>query len=89
MLIESMTLRMEGHAVHDDAFYVPREMLSAWAERDPIASYRIWLAENVGFSEAEGEDLRAGVKAALGDALRRAEASPLPDPASLTDGVYA
>lgn len=35
-LIESLTLRMEGHAVHDDAFYIPREMLSAWAERDPV-----------------------------------------------------
>ena len=26
-LLELVTLRMEGHAVHDDAFYVPREML--------------------------------------------------------------
>src|SRR3954447_11764143 len=25
-LIECMTLRMEGHAVHDDAFYVPKEL---------------------------------------------------------------
>ena len=25
-LLECVTLRMEGHAVHDDAFYVPREM---------------------------------------------------------------
>ena len=28
-LIESVTLRMEGHAVHDDAFYVPKELLRA------------------------------------------------------------
>ncbi len=28
-LLELVTLRMEGHAVHDDAFYVPREMLEA------------------------------------------------------------
>jgi TPP-dependent pyruvate/acetoin dehydrogenase alpha subunit len=88
-LIESLTLRMEGHAVHDDAFYVPRAMLSAWEERDPVRRYRIWLAENAGFSEAEDEDLRAEVKALLGDALRRAEASPLPDPASVADDVYA
>jgi TPP-dependent pyruvate/acetoin dehydrogenase alpha subunit len=26
-LIESLTLRMEGHAVHDDAYYVPKELL--------------------------------------------------------------
>jgi TPP-dependent pyruvate/acetoin dehydrogenase alpha subunit len=88
-LIESVTLRMEGHAVHDDAFYVPRTMLAAWAERDPIGRYRLWLGENAGFSEQDEAELRADVKVLLGDALRRAEASPLPDPASVADGVYA
>ena len=34
-LLELVTLRMEGHAVHDDAFYVPPELLAAWRERDP------------------------------------------------------
>jgi TPP-dependent pyruvate/acetoin dehydrogenase alpha subunit len=88
-LIESMTLRMEGHAVHDDAFYVPSELHSAWAARDPVERYRAFLLEQTGFSVQEDEDLRAGVKSELNEALRRAEASPLPDPASLADGVYA
>jgi pyruvate dehydrogenase E1 component alpha subunit len=88
-LIESLTLRMEGHAVHDDAGYVPQQMLSAWAERDPIRRYKAWLAENAAFSEEEDDDLQAEVKALLGDAVRKAEASPLPDPASVSDGVYA
>jgi pyruvate dehydrogenase E1 component alpha subunit len=88
-LIESVTMRMEGHAVHDDASYVPREMLSAWAASDPVERYRAWLSEHVGFGESEDEELHADVKAALADALRRAEASPLPDPATVTDGVYA
>ncbi len=88
-LIESVTLRMEGHAVHDDAFYVPREVLSAWAQRDPIRRYQEWLARGVAFSDAEDAELRAEVKALLSDALRRADASPLPDAGSLTDGVYA
>jgi TPP-dependent pyruvate/acetoin dehydrogenase alpha subunit len=88
-LIESVTLRMEGHAVHDDAFYVPREVLSAWAQRDPIRRYQEWLARSVAFSDAEDAELRAEVKALLSDALRRADASPLPDAGSLTDGVYA
>ena len=88
-LIESMTLRMEGHAVHDDAGYVPQQMLSAWAERDPIRRYKAWLAENADFSEAEDDDLHAEVKSLLGDAVRKAEASPLPDPGSVSDDVYA
>jgi TPP-dependent pyruvate/acetoin dehydrogenase alpha subunit len=88
-MIESMTLRMEGHAVHDDAGYVPRQMLSAWAERDPIHRYKVWLADNADFSEADDDHLRAEVKALLEEAVRKAEASPLPDAASVSDGVYA
>jgi TPP-dependent pyruvate/acetoin dehydrogenase alpha subunit len=88
-LIESVTLRMEGHAVHDDAFYVPSAMHSAWAAQDPVDRCRALLHEQAGFTAQEDEELRAGVKAELGEALRRAEASPLPDAASVTDGVYA
>src|SRR5262249_19107041 len=44
-LLELVTLRMEGHAVHDDAFYVPREMLEDWKAKDPIERYRRWLKE--------------------------------------------
>src|SRR5262249_43414564 len=42
-LIECLTLRMEGHAVHDDAFYVPKELFEQWAARDPLERYRAWL----------------------------------------------
>jgi len=87
-LIESLTLRMEGHAVHDDAFYVPQELLAAWAERDPVERYRIWLVENAAFMAPEDDEVQAEVKAQLSEALRRAEASPLPDAASTGDGVY-
>ena len=45
-LIECLTLRMEGHAVHDDAFYVPKELFEQWAERDPLERYRTWLREH-------------------------------------------
>src|SRR5216117_2633072 len=88
-LIECQTLRMEGHAVHDDAFYVPKELFERWAERDPIERYRTWLRENVDMSGADEEELAGGVKKLLNDALKRAEESPMPDPATLLDGVYA
>src|SRR5215510_64123 len=72
-LIESLTLRMEGHAVHDDAFYVPPELLSAWAERDPVLRFRAWLIDHAGFTEQEDQDIQADVKTLLNEALRRAE----------------
>jgi pyruvate dehydrogenase E1 component alpha subunit len=88
-LIESKTLRMEGHAVHDDAFYVPKELFEEWARRDPIERYRTWLRENADMSDEEEDEIAGRVKKILSDALQRAEESPLPDPATLTQGVYA
>jgi TPP-dependent pyruvate/acetoin dehydrogenase alpha subunit len=88
-LIESKTLRMEGHAVHDDAFYVPKELFEEWARRDPIERYRTWLRENAEMTDEEEEDIAGRVKKTLNDALQRAEESPLPDPSTLTQGVYA
>jgi pyruvate dehydrogenase E1 component alpha subunit len=80
---------MEGHAVHDDAFYVPKEMFERWAENDAIERFRTWLRDNADMSDEEEDDISADVKKALNDALRRAEESPLPDPSAVTEGVYA
>ena len=88
-LAECLTLRMEGHAVHDDAFYVPREMFEEWAKRDPIERFRTWLRENADFSDEEEEEIRADVKKTLNDAIKRAEESPLPETSDLLDGVFA
>jgi pyruvate dehydrogenase E1 component alpha subunit len=88
-LVECLTLRMEGHAVHDDASYVPKEMFEEWAKNDPLERFRSWLRDNADMSEDEEDDISAGVKKLLNDALARAEESPLPDPAKLGDGVFA
>ena len=88
-LIESMTLRMEGHAVHDDAFYVPKELFEEWAKRDPIERFRGWLRENAEMTDEEEEEVAAGVKRTLNQAIERAETSPLPDPSTVTDKVFA
>src|SRR5919112_3268846 len=79
-LLECLTLRMEGHAVHDDAFYVPKEMFERWAEQDPLERYRTWLRDNADLSDEEEEGVNASVKRILNESLERAEESPLPDP---------
>ena len=88
-LIECVTLRMEGHAVHDDAFYVPKELFERWAENDPIERFRTWLRTNADMTDEEEDEITGEVKKTLNDALRRAEESPLPDPSTLLEGVYA
>jgi TPP-dependent pyruvate/acetoin dehydrogenase alpha subunit len=88
-LIECLTLRMEGHAVHDDAFYVPKDMFEQWARQDPIERFRLWLRENADLRDDEEDEISAEIKKILNDAIKRAEESPLPDPSDLLDGVYA
>src|SRR5256714_3961357 len=82
-LTECLTLRMEGHAVHDDAFYVPKDMFEEWAKRDPLERFRSWLRENANFTDAEEEEIGEDVKRLPSESMRRAEESPLPDPATL------
>jgi TPP-dependent pyruvate/acetoin dehydrogenase alpha subunit len=88
-LLELVTLRMEGHAVHDDAFYVPRELLEAYTKKDPIERYRRWLKEQAFLDEESDDAITVEVKKVLNDAMKRAEDSPLPDPSELEVGVYA
>src|SRR3989440_7860266 len=88
-LIECLTLRMEGHAVHDDAFYVPKEMVEHWAACEPLERVRTWILENTELTDEEEHEISDEVKRILNEAIRQAEESPMPDPATLTDGVYA
>jgi pyruvate dehydrogenase E1 component alpha subunit len=88
-LVELKTLRMEGHAVHDDAFYVPKELFEEWAKNDPIERFRSWLRHNAELTAEEEDEIGGRVKKLLNDALTQAEESPQPDPATLLDGVFA
>jgi pyruvate dehydrogenase E1 component alpha subunit len=88
-LIECLTLRMEGHAVHDDAFYVPKHLFEEWAKSDPVERFRTWLKEHAELSDDEEDELGAEIKKLLTDAIRRAEESPMPEPSTVTDSVYA
>jgi TPP-dependent pyruvate/acetoin dehydrogenase alpha subunit len=88
-LLELVTLRMEGHAVHDDAFYVPREKLEEWTRKDPIERYRRWLKEAGLLSEATDDEITVEVKKLLNEAMKRADESPLPEPQELYTGIYA
>jgi pyruvate dehydrogenase E1 component alpha subunit len=88
-VLELMTLRMEGHAVHDDAAYVPRELLALWAEQDPVRRFEAWMGEHAGLGDDELAELERDVEEAIAAAVTRAETSPWPDPDTLEDGVYA
>jgi pyruvate dehydrogenase E1 component alpha subunit len=84
-LIEAVTMRMHGHAAHDDMRYVPAEQVAQWAARDPIGGEEARL-EALGIDVAA---VRAEVQAEIEAGVAEALAMPMPDPASATDGVFS
>jgi pyruvate dehydrogenase E1 component alpha subunit len=88
-LIECKTMRMRGHAIHDNMAYVPPELLTSWQERDPIARFEASLRERGLLSDQELSDLLARIERELDAAQACAEASPYPDPSTVADDVYA
>ncbi|MEJ8572531.1 thiamine pyrophosphate-dependent dehydrogenase E1 component subunit alpha [Microbaculum marinum] len=88
-LIEAHTMRIEGHAVHDDASYVPKELIAEWKARDPIDALRGRLLA-AGVEAERLEAIAADNKAAVGAAVAAAEAAPQPEPSgSEEQEVYA
>jgi TPP-dependent pyruvate/acetoin dehydrogenase alpha subunit len=87
-LIEAQTMRMLGHAVHDGAEYVPRELLATWEARDPVRLFRERLASE-GTPLDQLDAIVARCRVEVEDAVTFAESAPLPDPTTVTDGVYA
>ena len=88
-LIGVDTMRMQGHAQHDDMRYVPKALLEEWAAKDPISRFRRHLTETGAATEAELADIDAMTRRYAADEARLAEESPMPDPATVTRGVYA
>ena len=88
-LIGIDTMRMQGHAQHDDARYVPKDLLERWTARDPIALYRKHLIDTGVASAKELDEIDAMTKNYAAEEAQLAEESPMPDPASVTRGVYA
>lgn len=87
-LIECKTMRMEGHAAHDDARYVPRELLQEWEKKDPILCYQQTLRDQDLLVPEVEQQIEERVMTELEDAQAFAMQSPLPDPKDLQKGVY-
>jgi TPP-dependent pyruvate/acetoin dehydrogenase alpha subunit len=88
-LIECHTMRMHGHGAHDDMSYVPDGLLEEWSRRDPIDLYTNHLGEEHGFEPGELDELRESVARYVDECTDRALASPMPDPAIASQGVFA
>jgi TPP-dependent pyruvate/acetoin dehydrogenase alpha subunit len=83
-LIEAVTMRMHGHAAHDDMKYVPKEQVEEWRARDPIDRQEARLRE-AGY---DVDALRASVAEEIDAATEEALASPMPSPEDAVLDVF-
>jgi len=88
-LIGVDTMRMQGHAQHDDARYVPKKLLEEWQAKDPIARFTKVLLERGAADEKRIAEIDRMAKSYAAEEADLAEESPMPDPESVTRGVYA
>jgi len=88
VIIEAKTMRMRGHAQHDAAEYVPKEMFDFWKGRDPIARYEKYLDANKLWTARQRAEIDARIERELKEDLEFAESSPFPPPELAEQGVY-
>jgi TPP-dependent pyruvate/acetoin dehydrogenase alpha subunit len=88
VLIEAKTMRMRGHAQHDAAEYVPKEMLEAWKKRDPLDRYERFLNENKLWDSKTKKEIDARITREIQADVEFAENSPFPPPELARQGVY-
>src|SRR5713226_14698 len=88
VLIEAKTMRMRGHAQHDAAEYVPKEMLEAWKKRDPLDRYEKFLNENKLWDAKTKKEIDARIAREIQADVEFAENSPFPPPELAGQGVY-
>jgi TPP-dependent pyruvate/acetoin dehydrogenase alpha subunit len=88
VLIEAKTMRMLGHAQHDAAEYVPRAMLQAWKQRDPLERFEKVLTEKKLWNPKTKKEIDARVASEIRADVEFAENSPFPPPESAEEGVY-
>jgi TPP-dependent pyruvate/acetoin dehydrogenase alpha subunit len=88
ILIEAKTFRRLGHAQHDPAEYVPKEMRAYWEVRDPIERHEKFLLSEK-LLDAKGKvEIEKKIDTLLAAERELAENSPFPPPELAEQGVY-
>jgi pyruvate dehydrogenase E1 component alpha subunit/2-oxoisovalerate dehydrogenase E1 component alpha subunit len=87
-LIEAKLMRMKGHAIHDAAAYVPKEMHEFWRKRDCIDRFQKYLFDKKWLTPAQDEKMIAEVEKEIEADREFAVDSPMPEGHTAAEGVY-
>jgi len=86
-MIETVTMRMRGHAEHDAFEYVPKEMLAEWEKKDPVQKTAAILLKK-GASQSEIEKIETDAKVEIEEAISYANSLPAPDSQEAFKNVF-
>ena len=89
VIIETMTVRMEGHAVYDNAEYVPDAVKAANLDKDPLKLARAAVMAACGIGEQALSAAEAAWLSGLDGKIREALDVARPDGASAPGAVFA
>lgn len=84
VLLEFKTFRMRGHEEASGTKYVPDELMSAWAEKDPIATFGAFLLKEKLLDEAGIAEMRKEIQQEIDENLQRAFAE---EPIALNESI--
>ncbi len=87
--LECKTMRMRGHAEHDDARYVPAELIEQWRAKDPIDRFTRRLLEEFRFTSEQLQEQDQQVTRLIEEDAEFADQSPYPEGSQAQGGVFA
>jgi TPP-dependent pyruvate/acetoin dehydrogenase alpha subunit len=88
-LLVTEAYRFEGHYAGEPEVYRDRAEVQEWRKKDPIPRFRNYLIEHSQATAAQLDAIDAEIKQEMVDAVRFAQESPQPDPATRMDYIYA
>ncbi len=88
-IIEAVTMRMQGHAAHDTAWYVPKKQLEEWKKKDPINRFEKLLKDESVLTAEKNKSMAENIQHQLDEALSIAEKSPYPAGEDAVRDLYA
>jgi 2-oxoisovalerate dehydrogenase E1 component len=76
VLLEFKTFRMRGHEEASGIKYVPQELMSQWASKDPVDNYRSFLYLNNILTIEVDENIKSEIKQEIDEAWAMANDEP-------------
>lgn len=89
VIVEAVAERFRGHSISDPALYRSKEALEEAKKTDPITVLLDHLKKANMIDDAGFEAIQKECKEIVVAAMKHAAESPLPDPLTLEEGVYA